>query len=208
MRGSGSRITGKLCVVTGANRGIGKAIAFKLAILGAKIILICRNKSMGESVQSWISKETNNKSIDLMIVDLSSQDSILNFVNEYNSRYSHLDILINNAAVLMGKRVISTDGIEMTFAVNHLAYFLLTISLLDSLKRSESSRIINISSDGHIRSNLDLTDLQFEQRSFNSFKAYYQSKLANIMFTYSLDRMLRKDRVRNVSVNALHPGRV
>ncbi|MFX1409708.1 MAG: SDR family oxidoreductase [Promethearchaeota archaeon] len=193
---------GKTCMITGANSGIGKATALSLAEMGAVVIMICRDKNRGVSAQKEIINETGNKSVDLLICDLSSQQSIYKLVENFKRKYQKLHVLINNAGVVKTNRTLTIDGFETTFAVNYLAPFLLTNLLLDILKKSAPSRIINVSSGIHKNGNINFDDLQAENK-YRSYKAYGQSKLALILFTYELSKKLRGT---GVTVNALHPG--
>ena len=194
---------GKICIITGANSGIGKATAIGLAKMNATIVMMCRSKERGEEAQKEIIELTGNKKVDLFLCDLSSQESIRKFVSEFKSKYQKLDILINNAGVMLSKREISVDGFEMNFAVNHLAPFLLTNLLLDALKKSAPSRIINVSSAAHRMAKMDFDDLQSEKRKYRLMKIYGASKLALMLFSYELSRKLEGT---SVTVNTLHPG--
>ncbi len=194
---------GKICIITGANSGIGKATAIGLAMMNATIVMMCRSKERGEEVQKEIIELTGNKKVDLLLCDLSSQESIRKFVSEFKSKYQKLHILINNAGVMLSKRVISVDGFEMNFAVNYLASFLLTNLLLDVLKKSAPSRIINVSSAAHRMAKMDFDDLQSEKRKYRLFKIYGISKLALMLFSYELNRRLEGT---SVTVNTVHPG--
>ncbi|TKJ27542.1 MAG: short-chain dehydrogenase [Promethearchaeota archaeon Loki_b31] len=194
---------GKICIITGANSGIGKATAIGLAMMNATIVMMCRSKERGEEVQKEIIELTGNKKVDLLLCDLSSQESIRKFVSEFKSKYQKLHILINNAGVMLSKRVISVDGFEMNFAVNYLASFLLTNLLLDVLKKSAPSRIINVSSAAHRMAKMDFDDLQSEKRKYRLFKIYGISKLALMLFSFELNRRLEGT---SVTVNTVHPG--
>ena len=194
---------GKICIITGANSGIGKATAIGLAKMNATIVMMCRSKERGEEAQKEIIELTGNKKVDLLLCDLSSQESIRKFVSEFKSKYQKLHILINNAGVMLSKREISVDGFEMNFAVNHLAPFLLTNLLLDALKKSAPSRIINVSSAAHRMAKMDFDDLQSEKRKYRLFKIYGISKLALMLFSYELNRRLEGT---SVTVNTVHPG--
>jgi len=196
-------IEGKICMITGANSGIGKATAEALAAMDAKVIMICRNKERGEKAQKEIIEHTGNKEIDLLLCDLSSQESIRKLATEFMDKYQYLHVLINNAGVMLSKRTLSVDGIEMNFAVNFLAPFLLTNLLLDILKKSAPSRIINVTSAAHRMAKLDFDDLQSENKKYRLFKVYGVSKLAAMLFTYELSRKLEGT---GVTVNAVHPG--
>jgi NAD(P)-dependent dehydrogenase (short-subunit alcohol dehydrogenase family) len=193
---------GKICLVTGSNTGLGKATAMGLASLGATVVMVCRDRNRGETAMAEIKKRTESNSIDLMIMDLSSQESIRRLAEDFKAKYRRLDVLVNNAAVLARRRTLTKDGFEMTFAVNHLGYFLLTNLLLDQIKASSPSRIVNVSSDAHKGMKLDFDDLHLE-KSYSVIRAYGQSKLCNILFTYELAKRLKES---GVTVNTLHPG--
>lgn len=194
---------GKICIITGANSGIGKATAIGLAKMDATIVMMSRNKDRGEEAQKEIIGFTGNKKVDLILCDLSSQESIRKFVSEFKNKYQKLHVLINNAGVMLSKRLISVDGFEMNFGVNYLAPFLLTNLLLDVLKKSTPSRIINVSSAAHKMAKMDFDDLQSEKKKYTLFKIYGASKLALMLFSYELSRRLEGT---SVTVNSLHPG--
>lgn len=192
----------KICMVTGSNAGIGKATALELAKRGATVIMVCRSQERGAAAQQEIKAQSGNAKVDLLVADLSSQAAIRQLVQEFESRYDRLHVLINNAAVALKRRELSKDGIEMMFAVNHLSYFLLTNLLLDTLKASAPARIINVASNAHRFGRLDFDDLQGEKR-YHMFRAYALSKLENLYFTYALAKRIEGT---GVTVNALHPG--
>jgi NAD(P)-dependent dehydrogenase (short-subunit alcohol dehydrogenase family) len=194
---------GKICMITGANSGIGKATALALAEMGVTIVMVCRNKERGESAQQDIIEKTGNKNINLLICDLSSQEQIRNLVLEFKQKYQGLHVLINNAGIVLSKRQLSVDGIEMNIAVNYLAPFLLTNLLIDILKKSAPSRIINVSSGVHKMASMDFDDLQGENKKYGAFKNYGVPKLAITLFTYELSRKLERT---GVTVNTVHPG--
>lgn len=196
---------GKVCMVTGANSGIGKATAIGLAKLNATVVMVCRDKERGEIAREEIINQTGNKNVDLLICDLSSQEQIRKLVNEFKEKYQNLHILINNAGVMLKKRVLSVDGIEMNFAVNHLAPYLLTNLLLDVIKKSAPSRIVIVSSAAHRMAKMDFDDLQSEKKKYRLFRVYGVSKLAVMLFTYELSRKLEGT---GVTVNAVHPGMI
>ena len=196
----------KICLITGANSGIGKVTALELAKMKASVILVCRNKPKGLSTQTEIKKLSSNPNVDLFITDLSSQKAIRRLVSEFKVKYNSLHILINNAGVMRPRLERSVDGIEMTLAVNHLAPFLLTNLLLDRMIASAPSRIINVNSGAHHRSGIDLDDLNIEHRKYKALDRYGESKVANLMFTYLLAERLQQQGHTNVTVNALHPG--
>jgi len=196
-------IEGKICIITGANSGIGKATAIALAKMGATIVMVCREKATGEIAQKEIIELSGNKDVDLFLCDLSTQKEIREFVSNFKKKYQALDILINNAGVMMKKGPISIDGFEMNFAVNHLAPFLLTNLLLDMLKKCAPSRIVNVSSGAHKMAKLDFDDLQSENTKPRFMRIYGNSKLALMLFSYELSRKLEGT---NVTVNTVHPG--
>ena len=193
-----------LCLITGATSGIGRATAFELARLGNTVVVVGRNNEKCTATVEEITRTTGNRSVDYLMADLSSQRDIRTLAEQFRSKYSRLDVLVNNAGTIAWKRQMSPDGIELTFALNHLSYFLLTNLLIDVLKKSAPSRIINVSSVAHMRADIDLNDIQNPKR-YRALQAYGQSKLANLMFTYELARRLEGT---GVTVNALHPGLV
>ncbi len=195
---------GKVVVVTGANAGIGKEAAKDLARQGAEVVLVCRSETKGKQAVDEIRRETGNERVSLMLADMSSQASIRAFADAFKKKYTKLDVLLNNAGLVNMERVTTVDGLEATFATNHLGYFLTTLLLLDLLKASKQGRIVNVSSGAHPQASkgLDFDDLQHEKK-FSGFSVYAQTKLANIMFTYELARRLEGT---SVTVNALHPG--
>jgi len=197
-----ANMSGKICLVTGATNGIGKAAAQALAQIGATVVIVGRNAPKTAQLVEEIRATSGNQNVDSMLADLSSQQDIRRLATEFNSKYSQLHVLLNNAGGTFTTRQLSVDGIEKTFALNHLAYFLLTNLLLDTIKASAPARIINVSSDAHSGGNIDFDNLQGE-RSYSSFEPYGNSKLANILFTSELARRLEGT---GVTVNALHPG--
>ena len=192
----------KVCLITGATSGIGKATAMGLANMGASVVMVGRDRGRGEAALAEIKEKSANASVDLLLADLSSQEEVRRLADEFKEAYPRLDVLINNAGVFRSERITTADGLEMTFAVNHLAYFLLTNLLLDVLKASAPSRIVNVSSGDHRNGTIDFDDLQGE-KGYKGAKAYSQSKLANVLFTYELARRLEGT---GVSANCLHPG--
>jgi len=192
----------RVFLVTGANSGIGKATALGLARLGGTIVMACRSAKRGEAARQDIVRDSGNSKVYLEIVDLASEDSTRSFAEEFTRKYPRLDVLINNAGVYTSHREVTPDGLERTFEVNYLSGFLLTHLLLDLLKKSAPSRIVNVSSSAHSGGTIHFGDLQGEQR-YGGFGAYGQSKLAQILFTQELARRLQGTRV---TVNACHPG--
>ena len=199
---SNTSMQGKVCIVTGANSGIGKATALGLAQMGATVVMVCRDQVKGEKAQNEIKEKSGNDSIDLMLTDLSSQASIRQLAENIQQHYHHVHVLINNAGGVSLSRRETQDGLETTFAVNYLAPFLLTNLLLDKLKASASARIVNVSSDSHQAGYIKMDDLQSEKH-YRFMRGYGQSKLALVLFTYELARRLQGT---NVTANCLHPG--
>lgn len=195
-------MNGKTCLITGGTNGIGKSTAHGLARLGATVVIVGRDAQKTSQVVADIRSATGNPNVDSLLADLSSQQAIHQLASEFKRQYSQLHVLLNNAGGAFATRQFSVDGIEMTFALNHLAYFLLTNLLLDTLKASAPARIINVSSDAHARGKIDFDNLQGE-RSYSSFGPYGNSKLANILFTTELAHCLAGT---GVTVNTLHPG--
>jgi NAD(P)-dependent dehydrogenase (short-subunit alcohol dehydrogenase family) len=193
----------KVTVITGASSGIGKATALGLARMGATVVLACRDSERGEAARREIVKETNNSAVSVELVDLADLDSVSSFAKNFQQRHSHLDVLVNNAGVYASKRILTVDGFESTFAINHLAHFLLTNLLLDLLKASAPSRIVNVASVWQGRG-MNFDDLQ-GARKYSGMKSYPQSKLANVLFTYELARRLEGT---GVTANCVHPGTV
>src|SRR5579864_1726336 len=154
---------GKICMITGANSGIGKATALGLAQMGATVVMVCRDRVRGEAAQSEVKAKSNNDTVDLLLADLASQQSIRQIAEDFKQRYTQLHVLINNAGVYNLTRRETVDGLEMTFAVNLLAPFLLTNLLLDVIKASSPARIVNVSSDSHEAGYINLEDLQSKQ---------------------------------------------
>lgn len=197
-----ANMDGKIVLITGATNGIGKVAALELAKMGAQVVVVGRSREKTQAVVNEI-RAANGK-VDYLLADLSSMDEVRRLATEFKSKYNRLDVLINNAGAWFSSHQETVDGYEMTFALNHLAYFVLTNLLLDMLKDSAPSRIINVSSDAHRGPALNFDDLHNKKSySTGGFGAYSQSKLANILFTYELARRLQGT---NVTVNALHPG--
>ena len=197
-------LKGKVCMVTGATGGIGLAAARGLAREGATVVLVGRDSRKGATAVAAISEETGNPVVECLQADLSSQAEIRRLARDFRERHDRLHVLVNNVGVSLSRRVETVDGIEMTFALNQLSPFLLTLLLLDLLEAGAPARIINVSSGLHARARLDLGDLQ-GARHYRGNSAYSQSKLANVMFTYELARRLRGT---GVTVNAMNPGLV
>jgi NAD(P)-dependent dehydrogenase (short-subunit alcohol dehydrogenase family) len=199
---SSPSMQGKICMITGANSGIGKATALGLAQMGATVVMVCRDRTRGEDAQNEIQAKSGNQAVDLLLADLSWQQPIRQLAEQFRRRYAQLHVLINNAGVFNLTRHETADGLEMTFVVNMLAPFLLTNLLLDVIKASAPARIVNVSSGSHEAGYIKLDNLQSKQ-SYRPMRAYGQSKLALVLFTYELARRLQGT---GVTVNCLHPG--
>jgi NAD(P)-dependent dehydrogenase (short-subunit alcohol dehydrogenase family) len=195
---------GKICLVTGGTAGIGYYTALEIARMGATLIIIGRDRQKCISAVEAMRSETGNPAVDYLLADLASQVEIRAVAEQFLARHAHLDVLVNNAGAFFLRRKLSVDGIEMTLAVNHLAYFLLTNLLLEALQASPSARVVNVSSGSHVHAQLDLNDLQM-RKFYNPLNAYARSKLANILFSYELARRMAGT---HVTSNALSPGMV
>lgn len=193
---------GKICLITGGTSGVGKETALGLARIGAIVVISGLNKQRGEAAAAEIRTSSQNEQITFLPADLSSQDAIRALAQTFTTRFAHLHVLINNAGTMLMQRTTTQDGLETTFAVNHLAPFLLTNLLLPLLKASTPARIINVTSAIHVRARMNFADLQGRQH-YSGQQAYGQSKLANILFTYELARQLAGT---GVTANCLHPG--
>ncbi|GFO11142.1 retinol dehydrogenase-like protein [Plakobranchus ocellatus] len=198
------RITGKTVVITGANTGIGKETAKDLARRGGRIICACRDMTKGEKAVQEVIEETGNNNVVCRKLDLSSFESIREFAKKFNESEDRLDILINNAGIMWCPRMLTKDGYEMQLGTNHFGHFLLTNLLIDKLKSSAPSRIINVSSLGHMTGKINFDDLNAE-KSYGRHVCYSQSKLANILHCVELTKRLAGT---GVTANSLHPGAV
>lgn len=199
-------INSKIILVTGATGGIGEWTANKLAAQGAQVVIHGRNPERCAAAVDRIRGRSGNPAVESLAADLSSQAEVRRLAQEFRQRYPRLDVLVNNAGAFFLRRHYSVDGIEMTFAVNHFSYFLMTLELLDVLKASAPVRIVNVASNSHWRQHLDFAHLDGGW-FYQGWKAYGQSKLANILFTYELaQRLVTEAAPARVTVNALHPG--
>uniref|UniRef100_A0A336MUF0 CSON005967 protein n=1 Tax=Culicoides sonorensis TaxID=179676 RepID=A0A336MUF0_CULSO len=197
-----NRIDGKVVIITGANTGIGKETAIELAKRGGKIYLACRDPKRASEAQKEIIEKSGSSEVFVEILDLTSFESIKDFAKRFLSNEEKLDILINNAGIMACPKMLTKDGFEMQFGTNHLGHFLLTNLLLNQLKKSAPSRIVNVSSMAHLYGKINKIDINSE-KSYNSVTAYSQSKLANVMFTRELAKRLEGT---GVTVYSLHPG--
>ena len=195
---------GKAVLVTGGTDGIGKAAAVGLAEFGANVVVVGRDREKGEAALAEIRRRSGNPKVHRMVADLSVRAEVRRLADGYASRFWRLDVLVNNAGILLHERSTTADGLEATLAVNHLAPFLLTKRLLPLLKESAPARVVNVASGAHRWARLDLDDLQSEA-DYGGIRAYNRSKLAVVLFTHELARRLRGT---GVVANAFDPGPV
>lgn len=196
---------GRIFIVTGANAGLGYETSKELASKGAKVIMACRDLSKGESAKKDILKEVSKADLEVMKIDLSKFSSVRDFAEKFKSKFEKLDVLINNAGVMMPPYTKTEDGFELQFAANYLGHFLLTGLLLDHLTKTPNSRIVNLSSIAHKSGKINFDDLQSEN-NYSASGAYSQSKLACLMFTFELERRLKNSEHNNTIATASHPG--
>jgi len=203
-------LTNKTIIITGANSGIGKAASIQLAKLGAQVVMMCRSKERGEQALQDVRSASNSDKIELVLVDMSSQESVRNAVNEFLDKHSRLDVIIHNAANFdhrQIKPVMTEDGLETVFATNHVNIFLMTDLLLETLKKSVPSRIITVASKGLMT--YPFLDIEFDnlkgEKKFSMQHAYYHSKQAQVMYTFDLAERLQGT---GVTVNCVRVGNV
>ncbi len=194
----------RIAIVTGANSGMGKAITTELILQNYQVIMACRSQARGQKALEDIKAKTGQENVELILCDLSSLESIKQFIDIFSSKYEQLHLLINNAGVILPKRAETKDGFEMQFGVNHIGHSYLTNGLLSMMKNSSPSRIVNVSSGAHKLGKIDLNNISMK-KGYHTFKAYSRSKLANILFTYALSKRLTGT---GVTVNCCHPGAV
>jgi len=197
-------LEGRRCVVTGASSGIGRATAVALARAGARVSIVCRSPLRGEETVAEIHERTGSRAVELFLADLSSQAAIRQVAREILTRCPRIHVLVNNAGVVEWRRRETVDGIELTWAVNHLGYFLLTHLLLDRIRASAPARVVNVASDAH-RFVRRFDPEQSEEGPYRWWTVYGRSKLANVLFTRELARSLAGS---GVTANAAHPGAV
>ena len=197
----------KNCVITGGNSGIGFETALALSRTGANVIIVCRNPGKARDAVQSIQEKSGNPHIGFVLGDLGSQKSIRGIAREILGKFQTIDVLVNNAGAWFSKLELTEDGIERQFAVNHLAYFLLTHELLTALNASSDGRIICVASDSHFQGKLHFDDFSL-RANYHGLRAYAQSKLANVMFVYELDRRLKRHGINNISVHCVQPGLV
>jgi NAD(P)-dependent dehydrogenase (short-subunit alcohol dehydrogenase family) len=197
-------LANKLCVVTGANSGIGKETVRAFANQGAYVIMVCRNEQRAKQAQQEIISDTGHRDIEIMLADLALQYDVREVVNQITQKFDKVDVLVNNAGIIADERQETVDGIERTLAINHLAPFLLTNLLFDHLKNAREARVTNVSSEVHRMgaNNFDINNLQLTE-GYSPMKAYGISKLCNIMFTHELAKRWADT---PITTNSLHPG--
>jgi retinol dehydrogenase-12 len=198
---------GKNCIVTGGNSGIGFETALALANQGANVIILSRNQEKAEAAIKSIKAKSQNENVDFILTDLSSQKSIKDAARYILREFDVIDVLVNNAGTWYSKFVLTEEKIERQFAVNHIAYFLLTHELLGALSKSKDGRIICVGSDSHFRGKMHFEDLSLS-KEYNGLKAYAQSKLANVLYVYEFDRQLKSRGINTISINCVQPGLV
>jgi NAD(P)-dependent dehydrogenase (short-subunit alcohol dehydrogenase family) len=201
---------GRVCIVTGATNGIGEVTALELARLGATVVIIGRNEDKAKATISKIKSAVPNADVDYLIADLSLMRDVKRVAESFLAKYDRLDVLVNNAGMIFEKRIVTAEGLELTFALNHMNYFYLTNLLLDKLKAtgtaSQKARIINVASDAHRVGGVNFNDVQSEKGYFG-VRVYGYSKGMNIMHAYELNKRLSVENAP-VTINALHPGTV
>jgi len=199
----GKVLEGRVALVTGATNGIGRVTAREFARMGARTFLVARDPARGDAAAREI-RDATGATVEVLVADLSSRAEVRGLAVAVRERTGRLDLLVNNAGAIFAERRTSVDGVEMTLALNHLAYFLLTLELLPLLEAAPDARVVNVSSMAHEHGSIDFADLQLERR-YGMWKAYAQSKLANVLFTREMARRLSGSRI---TANALHPGSV
>jgi NAD(P)-dependent dehydrogenase (short-subunit alcohol dehydrogenase family) len=193
---------GRVCLITGATLGIGRVTATALAQRGASVVLVARDRQRAQTTVAAIQEQTSNPDVDYLLADLASQAQVRRLAADFLARHDRLHVLVNNAGAVLMQRRQTVDGLEMTFAVNHLAPFLLTNLLLDTLRASAPARVVTVSSMAHRGVAIPFDDLQ-QTQGYHPWTVYGQTKLANLLFTYELARRLEGS---GVTANALHPG--
>lgn len=195
-------MNGKTVLITGASAGIGLQSAIGLAKLGAEVVMVGRDEERTAQAVELVKSQTGNQSVSYLLADLSSLKDVRKLAQAFKDKYKKLDVLLNNAGAIFLTRKTSADGYEMSLALNHLNYFLLTDLLLDMVKAGPSGRIVNVASRAHYQGHINFDDLQ-SQHGYSGMRVYGTSKLMNVLFTYELARRLQGT---NVTANCLHPG--
>ena len=199
-------LTGKVIAVTGGNSGIGFESVRAFAMKGAEVILASRSEERGEQARAEILKSVPDGQVNMMLLDLGDLESVKKFAADFTDKYQRLDVLLNNAGIMMSPYFQTKDGFEGQFGINHLGHFALTGLLMDLLLKTPGSRIVNVSSGAHKRGEMDFDNLQFENgRDYSPMKAYGRSKLSNLLFTYELQRKFESAGKGTMAV-AAHPG--
>jgi NAD(P)-dependent dehydrogenase (short-subunit alcohol dehydrogenase family) len=201
---SQARLDGRTCVVTGGNSGVGFEAARRLARFGAQVVLLCRNPERAEAARAQL-KEVAQAPVEIVLADLARLDDVRRAADELEDRFAAVHVLVNNAGLHSTRRIVTPDGIEAAFAVNHLASFLLTRLLLDRMKASAPARIVQVNSQGHRFNGLDVTDLNWERRHYTGLRSYGASKTAQLLTVWELADRLEGT---GVTINAMHPGSV
>lgn len=208
--GPAGAFAGRVCVVTGATSGIGRETALGLARMGARVIALARSRERGEALMRDVRERTGSEGVEVVLADLASLAQVRRAAEEILGRHQRLHVLVNNAGILAGGRVLTEDGVEQTMAVNHLAPFLLTNLLLEALAGGgtpeRKARVVTVASDAHRAGRIDFRDFNYERR-YRAMRAYCASKLANVLFTYELARRLQAEG-KPVAAYAVHPGSV
>lgn len=197
-------MSNQTAIVTGANSGMGLATTIELARQGYRVIMACRSEKRGQEALQEAVRQSGSSAIELMLCDLGSLESIRQFARTFRERHDRLDVLVNNAGVVMIKRKETSDGFEQSIGINHLGHFLLTLLLIEPLKAAKQGRVVNVSSGAYKAGKIHFEDPHLH-KGYNPIKSYAQSKLANVLFTRALARKLSGT---SVTVNCLHPGAV
>ncbi|MBU0996570.1 MAG: SDR family NAD(P)-dependent oxidoreductase [Firmicutes bacterium] len=200
-----SNLKGKVIIVTGGNSGLGFEAAKVFSKKQATVILACRSMDKALEAKEQIVNENHDAIVDLMLLDLSSLDSIRMFASNFTNKYKQLDVLLNNAGIMTVPYGLTEDGFELQNGVNHLGHFVLTALLFDVIKNTPGSRIVNVSSNAHKFGKMDFDDYLFEKGKYGKLKSYGRSKLSNLLFTYELDRRIKEKKL-DILVLAAHPG--
>jgi NAD(P)-dependent dehydrogenase (short-subunit alcohol dehydrogenase family) len=201
-----SDLSGKIIIVTGGNSGLGYESVKAFAMKGAEVVMASRSLEKGEDAKAAILKDVPDGKIKVMQLDLGDLESVKNFASEFKTNYKKLDVLLNNAGIMMTPYFTTKDGFEGQLGTNHLGHFALTGLMMDVIHKTQSARIVNVSSGAHKSGEMDFSNLQFENgQGYKPMKAYGRSKLSNLLFTYELQRKLEAAKKDTISV-AAHPG--